>query len=350
METERKKSFLISTAYFVTVLLIVFVVYRYLIIYLMPFIIGLALAVGLQKPAEFISKKIKIKKGTAAAVLAGLSYLALIGVIAAIGVIIFLRVGSISDFIAQITSASKGLFSFFAEKGMAILSLLPGDFSASAQSLPGIMQSGILQRLTGAVSSAATLLVKNIPGVLFSVSVTVVASCYIAKDFDAVRYFVKSFVPNKYKEIFKAVKELLYKNVFVMFFGYFKLMLITCAELFLGLAVLGVPGALSKAAIISVIDILPVLGTGTVLIPWGVYSILFDRPFFGLALLILYVIITVVRSFLEPKIIGHKVGIPPIVSLLILFFGLRLFGFLGMIALFITLVVIVGLYKNGTLK
>ena len=79
----------------------------------------------------------------------------------------------------------------------------------------------------------------------------------------------------------------------------------------------------------AIVDILPVLGTGTVLIPWGLISCFLGTVGQGVGILILYLIITAVRQFLEPKIIGQQVGLHPIVTLICIFAGGKVMGIWG---------------------
>ena len=83
------------------------------------------------------------------------------------------------------------------------------------------------------------------------------------------------------------------------------------AELLAGLAIFGVPYAGTLAFFIAILDIVPVLGTGTALIPLGELSSLSAAtPPLGIELILLYVFIIVVRNIIEPKIIGKQVGLP----------------------------------------
>ena len=107
--------------------------------------------------------------------------------------------------------------------------------------------------------------------------------------------------------------------------------------------------SLLLAIIIAFIDILPVLGVGTVLIPWGLITLLMKDFRTGTGLLILYGIITILRQFIEPKIIGKSLGLHPLVSLISMYMGFRLFGVFGMITGPLTAMVISSVIriKNG---
>ena len=83
------------------------------------------------------------------------------------------------------------------------------------------------------------------------------------------------------------------------------------------------------AFIIAFVDLLPVLGTGIIVIPWAIFSLVQDRFAFGAGMLIAYTIITIVRQIIEPKIVGEQVGLPAIVTLMAMFLGVRFIGVFG---------------------
>ena len=132
--------------------------------------------------------------------------------------------------------------------------------------------------------------------------------------------------------------------------GYILLMLITFTELTIGLLLIGQSNAILLAAIICVIDILPVLGTGAVVIPWALISLFTGNILEAIGLILMYIVITIIRNFLEPKVIGNQVGLHPLITLLSMFCGLRLLGFVGLFGFPLTLIVLNDLYKRGKLN
>ena len=76
---------------------------------------------------------------------------------------------------------------------------------------------------------------------------------------------------------------------------------------------------------------MPVLGTGTVLIPWAVYSFITGSFGLGIGLIVIYAAITVIRQVIEPKLVAGQLGLSPIVTIAALYFGLKIFGVLGML-------------------
>ena len=108
-------------------------------------------------------------------------------------------------------------------------------------------------------------------------------------------------------------------------------MLLTFFELTIGLHILGIENALVIAFLIAIFDVLPVLGTGGIMLPWILISFLNNQVKTGVGLLILYLVITVIRNIIEPKIVGKQIGLHPLLMLMCMYLGARLFGFLGML-------------------
>ncbi|MBR7060171.1 MAG: AI-2E family transporter, partial [Eubacterium sp.] len=84
------------------------------------------------------------------------------------------------------------------------------------------------------------------------------------------------------------------------------------------------------AALIAIFDILPVAGSGGILVPWALISLVMGNFKQAIGLIIIYIVITLIRQYIEPKIVGDTLGVHPLVTLMGLYFGLKLFGFLGM--------------------
>lgn len=109
------------------------------------------------------------------------------------------------------------------------------------------------------------------------------------------------------------------------------LILLTYGEIAVGLLVLRVEPALLLAGLIALVDALPIFGSGAVLLPWSLGALLAGRIPLGLGLIVLYGVVTLVRGVLEPRLLGKRIGLPPLVSLVSMYVGFQIFGVLGMI-------------------
>ena len=346
LKQEARKDFLINALYFFTVSAIVFIVCRFLLKYLTPFVVGGAIAWLVQKPAKFISGKTRIKRKLAAAGLA----LAVFLLAAGLCVFLVLRISSgISNFAGEVSGYAEEISAFFEKIKKStelFFSDMPEELSTLADSFFKKASDTMISAVTGFVSDSAAYIAGRMPGILLSCIVSAVAACYIAADFPSLIRFARGVIgPRVYCNIRK-VKEIFVTSVFKLGKGYAILMLMTFAELLAGFYLLGIKHALLLAALTAMIDILPVLGTGTVLVPWA--AVLFILGDIGTAggIIVLYAVITVIRNFAEPRIIGGQMGINPLFTLLAMFIGIKLFGVAGIFLLPVALIVTVKYYKD----
>jgi sporulation integral membrane protein YtvI len=119
------------------------------------------------------------------------------------------------------------------------------------------------------------------------------------------------------------------KSIFGFLRSQFILSALTYIISLVGLLVLDVKYPLAIALLIIIVDIMPILGTGSVLVPWGTYLALTGNAFTGVGLIILFLFITVFRRIVEPKILGDSVGIGSLSALISLYVGFKLVGVIG---------------------
>ncbi len=191
------------------------------------------------------------------------------------------------------------------------------------------MALNLADKTSGSIISVIGKVFAFLPNAIFGLVVMVIATYYFAVDRVAVNCFFLSFFPKNSHLLLKRAKDILANTIGRYLRAYGLLFLITFAQLSISFMVLGIDYSLLLALIISLVDILPILGTGTVLVPWGIIMISFGNMKLGLGLLITYAIITVVRQITEPRIIGKFIGIPPLATLTSMYIGLKLMGLLG---------------------
>ena len=148
-------------------------------------------------------------------------------------------------------------------------------------------------------------------------------------------------------------KNLLVPSLSKMGKAYGLIILITFSELVLGLFLLKLIGIYNGgyififALITAIIDIVPILGTGTVLIPWALYCLLDGKISLAIGIFVMYVCITVIRQIIEPKLVSNQLGIPPFATIIAMYVGTQIFGVLGIFILPITLVMVKLLNEEG---
>ena len=188
------------------------------------------------------------------------------------------------------------------------------------------MLSDVSGTLLNSVSDAAA----EIPGFFMNIIFTVIATLFMELEFPSIQAFLGRQIPEKWRKTGTDGKAYVMGTLGKCLLSYGLILVMTFAELFAGFLILGVDGAFVIAFLIAVMDILPVLGTGTVLIPWTVIAFASSNIRMGAGILALYLIITVVRNIVEPRLVGRQMGLSPVVMLPCMLLGLKFFGIAGL--------------------
>lgn len=205
-----------------------------------------------------------------------------------------------------------------------------GELEALYGMLSGMAQEAISAASTALTSGATTVIVR-LPRLILSVVVGVIALFYLFFDRAAIRRQLRFFLSEKTLGRLSAFFTRMYKAVGEYARAYFVLLILTYAELLAGFLLLNVSRPAVIAAVVALVDLLPVFGVGTVLIPWSVFSFLSGDVFRGAGLLILFGVMYVVRQFVEPRLLGGAIGVHPLFALFAFFAAFSLFGFWGLI-------------------
>ena len=157
--------------------------------------------------------------------------------------------------------------------------------------------------------------------------------------------FLKSLIPQGKRHFIMDVVRYAKTAVTAFIKSYSILFVVTFMELWIGLSVLRIPYSLAIAFGIALFDLMPVLGTGGILLPWVVIAGIAGNYGMALGVGILYIVITVVRNSLEPRIVGGEIGLHPLATLVAMMLGLGLMGLVGMLLFPITLVALNNIRK-----
>ena len=203
--------------------------------------------------------------------------------------------------------------------------------SASADQIVSGIVNETLQRIGGAVTAWITSFVQGAPRLLLTGVVTVMACFYGSMEYESVRTALLGLLPPPLSDKAEMLRRKVSEGLRRYIRAYLILFALTFCEALLGLLILRQRYAALIALGIAAVDMLPILGTGTVLIPWALLSFGLGNAPFALGLLILYGVITLVRQIAEPHIVGGSFGVPPLTTLLFTFVGFQLFGIFGML-------------------
>ena len=351
-DIDRKKSFLINFAYALVLIAIYYVFCRYVIYALMPFMIAVLIMLLLRKPAAWCTEKLHVPRKAASAVLVVLLY----GVGGFVLVrIVMLIAGAVGEWFAgfpdlysrSIAPAVRQVLNWFNGGISFVDPELQDELSQiSANVMSGL--SSIVSDASSAVVSLGGGVVSGIPGALIGILFGVISSFFFTMDYPRISYFVNAQISDKTRDFISGAFR--FKNgasVGKLLLSYIAIMCITFVELNIGFLILGIDNQLTVALIIAIFDILPVVGSGTVLIPWAFIALVQGRLKMAIGLVLLYVIITFIRNMIEPKLVGQTLGLHPVLMLVSIYLGVTLLGPLGIFILPLTLIVIRNLNDGG---
>ncbi len=349
---KKRRDTIINVAYLALVIGLVYVFFKYCFSVAAPFLLSFFFAVLLQRPIRWLDKRTNNKCHTLWSLL--LVFMCILILVGPVVLILSLIGREIGEFVSYLSGQLSDLPNFLATLEKEILGLikfLPDSVYTSASdyisdifsklinnfdlSEIGIDIKSVTSGLTTGVSGIYGV-VKNIPSALIGIVIGVVAWILFTKDYNYIVNFIKLQLPEGKKNILSEIKQIFSKTVLKMIRAYSLIMFITFCELFLGLSILNWIGAIQSGYIviiaiaIAVFDILPVAGSGGILIPWALVSLVMGNIKGAIGLMVVYAVITVIRQYIEPKIVGSSLGVHPLVTLAGLYFGLKLFGFMGM--------------------
>ena len=361
---EKRKSFIINFIYTVICIGLFYVFIKYCLGVLAPFIIAFILAYALQRPIKWAKKKLHLKShGIISFLLVLLVVCIVFGVLSIAVLVLFNELKDFASYLTTQFSSIDDLIVTLENYAMGVIVRLPeslrgtvGDYVTNAFDSLGKGQAELDLSMLSAPLSGAWSVVKSLPSTILSVVVAVVSCFFMASDYDKVKDLVLGFFSESKRKSIVKTKRTATKAITKLLKAYVTIMAITFAEMFLGLFLLKLIGVYdgSYIAIISfvtcIIDIIPVLGTGTVLIPWAVYNLIFGNFGMGIGLLVIYAVITVIRQVVEPKLVANQAGLPAIVTIMAMFIGVRIFGAFGIILLPFTVIILKLLYDEGVFK
>lgn len=321
---------------------------------LAPFLLGLALAVLIRPVVRWVSRQSGCSS-RASSLLVTLFVLALAAALLwGTGMVLWIQCQRLAEqfpalwqqevlpFVRRLEDFFLGLAQRLFPSGSGQLGQFSGWVESSLKEWGTAFSTGLM--------SAFADRLKKLPLCLLTVLFTLMATLMISWDYAKVTAFLARQLPPAGIGLLHRIKAILVGSVLRLGRAYGILFLLTLTQLSLGLWLLGVKEFFIVALIIALLDLLPVVGSGLVLGSWSAIVLAKGRISFGVGLLVLWAIVSLVRAFLEPKIVGGQIGLHPLATLTAMYFGLRTAGVMGMLAVPLLCMVAVRLQADGSLK
>ena len=326
-----------------------------------PFVIGFALAFLMNPLVNFFETKGRLPRSLAVFI----SLVLFFSIVAGLLTLLIVEIVSGTEYLAKVVPSHLENFIIYIEQ-FIVTQFLPffNQITVMFHNLEQGQQQSILSNVENLGTTIGTNLgqfiqqfLQNlpklftwIPNVATVIVFSLLASFFISKDWYRLQLRFKKFVPDRPQESFRKVIF----SLKLAFFGFLRaqatLITITTIIVLIGLLVLRVEYAITIAIIIGIVDLLPYLGTGLVFVPWIIYLAISGNVKLAIGIGVLYIIVLVQRQVMEPKILSSNIGLDPLATLISLFVGFKLIGFLGLIVGPVVLVIINTLHKADVFK
>lgn len=346
---EERKKFIINAAYYGIIAILALLAFQYVLPIMVPFIIAFVVSALLQLPISRMRIHAKPIHKLASILLCALFYLIVFVIVTILGARVVSEAG---DFIRSVPKFFSELMPVI-NRAFDELEVTVGAYDAELATFIDQIATSTMKTISQTVtdfSAKALILVTSyatsIPSLIVSVVITVISTFFMAIDFDLIVSFLKKLIPSSKKDLVDTGASYLKSMIGVYIKSYALLFILTFVELAIGFLLLRIPYAMLLALLISIFDLMPILGTGGILLPWALVLVLMGNLPLAAGIAALYVIITAVRQTLEPKIVGAQIGLHPLATLIAMLLGLKLFGLVGLIAFPVTLAVVTAMSRT----
>ena len=323
-----------KSAMILALILGIYLVIQYLFPFILPFLLGAALALAAEPMVRFFSGHLRFPRGLAAMVGVSMTFALLAMVLVVLCALLLRQLQALSGILPDMEQTIR--------TGMNALSGWLLDLAARApaplrdplsHNVSDFFSNGsaLLEQATGYLLHLASGLLSHLPNGAFAFGTGLISSFMISAKLPRIKASLSARFPaEKVQPYLNSLRSL--KGALLGWLkAQVKLSGVTFGLLTAGLLLMRVPYAPLWAFLVALLDAFPILGTGAILVPWSVVSFLQGDNFLAFGLLLLYGVVTLTRTILEPRLVGRQLGLDPLVTLVCFYAGFRLWGILGMI-------------------
>lgn len=302
---------------------------KFLLPFLFPFLLGTALALAAEPVVKLGANR--LGRTAAAGLGVTLTLVLLVGIVLFLGALVVREASTFAERIPQVAKQSADVLESYLT-----------TLSAKAPEPVGPVLTDSIHRIFQDSSTLTDQAVRQVPGLLtgvlgalpgsaMSLGTGVLSGYFISARLPALRRWADTNTTGVWREKVQPVLHHLKTSLGKWLAAQGKLIAITYGIVTVGLLLLKIPNAFAWALLVAAVDAVPLLGTGTVLVPWALIKLLQGSPLTAAGMVVIYLVAMITRTALEPRFYGRHLGLDPLVMLIYLYFGYRLWGFWGIV-------------------
>lgn len=337
-----------KTLIFALSVLLIFIGFKVSIFYI-PFVIAFILAQLIEPLIRFCMKKLKMKRKLSAVLIFVIILSMIIGLIAW-GVITLITeatnfLGNFNYYFEKISSFSQNIISNYNFDKIQVSEEVKTIISNASDEVISTASNWVKDIITKVLS-----ILTSLPSIVLYIVITILALYFMCTDKIYMLDQIEHHLPEKWVKKLTMHMKALIKSLGCYLKAQAKLILISFIISLIGLVIFSVIGLninypLMSAIGIAIVDALPIFGSGTVMVPWAIIAAFNGDVTLGIALLVLWIIMSIVRQVIEPKVVSGQIGIHPIFTLIAMYTGFRFLGFMGLFVGPIALIILKNIYE-----
>lgn len=316
------------------VFLTVWLALRYLLPLFSPFVLGAGLALAAEPMVGFLHKRAHIPRPVSAGIGVSMAFCFLAMILLMLCAFLVRELGMLTGVLPDLEQTARS--------GFSLVQSWLLDLSAHApQSVRPLLQENVstlfsdgaalLERAVGYLLGLAGNLLSHVPDSALSLGTAIISAFLISSKLPRIKRWLLRRIPKERLRSMLETGRRIRRVLFNWGKAQCKLMGMTFLILFLGFVILRIPYALLWALGVCLVDAFPVLGTGTVLLPWSLVCLLQGDTPRAIGIAGLYTVVSLTRSMLEPRLLGRHLGLDPLVTLMTMYAGYKLWGIGGML-------------------
>ena len=322
---------------------------KYILKIILPFILAFVVVSMIRPLIEKICRKTKAPKPFVTVFIISILTVITLALLVFIFSAMVEQIGSIFEGIVEGLSKETNyvakLFDFVS-KIEAKIPFIKSITNESMYTLVTEMITDGVKSLSMSLTAYVAGVVAQLPQIMVTIIVVLLSLYYFAKDYEKIGKKIVELLPGSIGKRAPKIKNDIIIVVSKYIKSYLLLILITFAQLFAGFLIVGLDNSFVLALVVSFVDILPVLGVGTVLVPWAIILMIGGQTRLAIGLLIIFIVVYVLRQYLEPRIVSAQMEVHPLITLIAMYAGLKLAGILGLIFAPLVAFVLKTVYKS----
>ena len=347
---KRIRKNLLNIGVFIAEILILVLLGPWAVRFFLPLLVGWLIAQIANPLVRFLEQRVKLvrRHGSMLIIIAALAIV--IGLFYGAGLLVYREMGSFLADAPEIYQSVIAEIENALQNGRKLAEYFPQNLQppllAFSDNLDGLFGK-LVSRAAEPTVQIAGHVAKSIPNLLVNMVIIILSSYLFLADRESIMRWLKEHLPAfvfRYIEYMKRDAKGLIGGYFL---AQFRIMCVVALILAAGFLVLGVRYGVLLAFLTAILDFLPIFGTGTVLFPWAVVKLFAGEYAYATGLILLYILTQVVRQIIQPKIVGESMGLPPLMTLFLLYLGFKLRGLTGMILAVPVGLVFINFYKYG---